>query len=165
MAKKLTDTQLIILSTASQRDDGAVLPLPEGSKLSGGALTKCLNGLLAKGFIEEVDRTPDWQNRDTAEPKILKITDAGLAALGIHEPPQPKTVKSPNPAAPKPGNKTDAIIKLMRRKQGATVEAMQGVTGWLPHSVRAALTGLRKKGIGVARDKNTKGETIYRIAA
>ena len=34
---KLSDTQAVILSAASQRDDGAVLPLPETLKLKGGA--------------------------------------------------------------------------------------------------------------------------------
>mgnify|MGYP000073640016 CR=1 FL=1 len=50
-------------------------------------------------------------------------------------------------------------------QQGATVPALQDATGWQPHSVRAALTGLRKKGIDIARDKNGKGETIYRAGA
>lgn len=165
MAKKFTDTQLIILSNASQRDDGAVFPLPEATKLSGGALQKSLNGLLTKGFIEEIDGNPDWQGRDIDEPKILRINEDGLAALGIAERPAPKLEKNAAAAVTKRGGKTDAIIKLMRRKQGATVEAMQGSTGWQPHSVRAALTGLRKKGFDVSREKNSKGETIYRVGA
>ena len=45
---KLSDTQAVILSTASQRDDGAVLPLPDSVKLTGGALTKVLGSLKAK---------------------------------------------------------------------------------------------------------------------
>jgi hypothetical protein len=35
---KLSDTQAVILSAASQRDDGAVLPLPEAPKIKGGAV-------------------------------------------------------------------------------------------------------------------------------
>ena len=59
--------------------------------------------------------------------------------------------------------KTDAVIRLLRRSSGATNAQIQKVTGWKPHSVRAALTGLRKKGHDVQRDKNAKGVSVYRI--
>jgi hypothetical protein len=49
---KLSDTQAFILSTASQRDDGAVLPLPETLRIKGGALDKVLGSLKAKGLID-----------------------------------------------------------------------------------------------------------------
>ena len=42
--------------------------------------------------------------------------------------------------------KTDAVLKLLERQQGATVAQLQKATGWQPHSVRAALTGLRQEG-------------------
>ena len=64
------------------------------------------------------------------------------------------------PAKP---TKTDAVIRLLRRSSGATNAQIQKVTGWQPHSVRAALTRLRKKGHDVQRDKNAKGITVYRI--
>ena len=60
--------------------------------------------------------------------------------------------------------KTHAVIQLLRRPSGATIAQIQRATGWQPHSVRAALTGLRKKGHDVKRDKNAKGVTVYRIA-
>ena len=59
--------------------------------------------------------------------------------------------------------KTDAVIRLLHRSSGATIAQIQKATGWQPHSVRAALTGLRKKGHDVQRDKNPKGVTVYRI--
>jgi len=64
------------------------------------------------------------------------------------------------PAKP---TKIDAVIRLLRRSGGATIAQLQKVTGWQPHSVRAALTGLRKKGHDVQRNKNAKGVTVYRI--
>ncbi len=165
MAKKFTDTQLIILSTASQREDRAVLPLPDDIRLAGGARTKSLQALIKRGVIEEVDGTPDWQGRETGEPKILRITAAGLAELGIGALAEASPQQETRPKAPARGGKTDAILKLMRRKQGATIPALQDATGWQPHSVRAALTGLRKKGVDITRDKNGKDETIYRAGA
>ena len=165
MAKKLTDTQLVILSNAAQRDDGLILPLPDGLTLAGGAWTKCLQTLIDRGYIEEIDGAPDWQDREEGDPKTLRITAAGLEALGIGTPATAPERAAPEAKAPAKGGKTEAILKLMRRKQGATVPALQDATGWQPHSVRAALTGLRKKGIDIVRDKNGKGETIYRAGA
>jgi hypothetical protein len=79
---KLSDTQAVILSTASQRDDGAVLPLPDTLKLTGGALAKVLGSLEAKGLIEQ-QGTPRGD-----DPPPLRITRAGLEAIGVveHEP-------------------------------------------------------------------------------
>ena len=165
MAKKLTDTQLVILSHASQRDDGAVLPLVDSVTINGAALTKCLQSLLGRGLVEEIDGAPDWRGRDIDDPKILRLTTLGLAAIGVADGEDcapPKTSKSTT--KPK-GTKTAAVVKLLRRKQGASVPALQNATGWLPHSVRAALSGLRKKGIAVERDRNAKGETVYRAGS
>ena len=65
----------------------------------------------------------------------------------------------------KTATKPETILKLVRRKSGATLKAMQDATGWQPHSVRAALTGLRKKGHDIKRGKDGKGDTIYRAKA
>ena len=65
------------------------------------------------------------------------------------------------PAKP---TKIETILKLLRRSNGASIAQLQKATGWQPHSVRAALTGLRKKGHNIERDKDTKGVTRYRIA-
>ena len=59
--------------------------------------------------------------------------------------------------------KIAAVIRLLRRSSGATIAQLQKATGWKPHSVRAALTGLRKKGHDVQRDKNARGVSVYRI--
>ena len=45
---KLSDTQLVILSAAAQRADGAVLPLPEALKIKGGAVDKVLGSLKSR---------------------------------------------------------------------------------------------------------------------
>ena len=60
--------------------------------------------------------------------------------------------------------KIETIFKLLRRPNGASIAQLQKATDWQPHSVRAALTGLRKKGHNIERDKDTKGVTLYRIA-
>jgi hypothetical protein len=74
---KLSDTQAVILSAASQRDDGAVLPLPNSLKIKGGAVDKVLGSLKAKGLINHhgAPRGDD--------PPPLRITRAGLQAIGV----------------------------------------------------------------------------------
>jgi hypothetical protein len=59
--------------------------------------------------------------------------------------------------------KRDTVVKLLRRPKGASVADLQKATGWQPHSIRAALTGLRKRGHEIAREKDDSGVTRYRI--
>ena len=65
-------------------------------------------------------------------------------------------------AEPKRKTKSDKVIALLKRDQGATLDEMVKATGWLPHTTRAALTGLKKKGHTIARDKRDD-VTCYRI--
>tara|TARA_R110001592_G_scaffold222022_1_gene477039 strand:- start:3008 stop:3262 length:255 start_codon:yes stop_codon:yes gene_type:complete len=67
------------------------------------------------------------------------------------------------PTKPQP-TKPETVLKLVSRPAGATLGALKKATGWQPHSVRAALTGLRKAGYAVERGKDAKGVTVYRVA-
>ena len=57
------------------------------------------------------------------------------------------------------------VITLLRRDTGASLSELIAATGWLPHTTRAALTGLRHKGFVLDRDKRADGTTIYRISS
>ena len=57
------------------------------------------------------------------------------------------------------------FLDMMQKPDGVTVAQMGTKTGWQPHSVRAALTGLRKRGIAIARERSDAGVTVYRIGA
>lgn len=61
--------------------------------------------------------------------------------------------------------KTAILRKLLSRKSGADLTALQSATGWQPHSVRAALSGLRKAGYTIDRtDPAKRGNgPIYRL--
>ena len=75
--------------------------------------------------------------------------------------------KGEAPAAPaetKPKSKANLVLDLLARTRGATLEQMVAATGWLPHTTRAALTGLKKKGHAVTSIK-ADGVRTYRIAA
>mgnify|MGYP002725973026 CR=1 FL=1 len=61
--------------------------------------------------------------------------------------------------------KTATILKLLRRPKGASIAELRKAVGWKDHSIRAALTGLRKKGHGVARDKGNGKISRYHVSA
>ena len=69
-------------------------------------------------------------------------------------------------ASKKPGTQTkiSTVIALLERDEGATLGQMIEVTGWLPHTTRAALTGLKKKGYMLARSERD-GASVYRITS
>jgi len=53
-------------------------------------------------------------------------------------------MRSPTTSARR--SKKAAIISLLQRPDGAALGDLTAATGWQVHSVRAALTGLRKEG-------------------
>ena len=99
---KLTDTQLVILSTASQRDDGAALPLPKSIKLQGSAVSRVLKSLMNKGLLAEQsagNNAAAWRESKDGQRLTLVITDAGRAAIGAEQdaqidPPPTRTTAS-----------------------------------------------------------------------
>lgn len=55
---------------------------------------------------------------------------------------------------------------MLSKKEGASLDDMIAATGWLPHTTRAALTGLRKRGLTIERALIAEGVgSIYRIAS
>ncbi len=62
------------------------------------------------------------------------------------------------------GTKQATLVDMTRTAAGATIAQMGAKTGWQPHSVLAALTGLRKRGVAITREKNDAGVTVYRLA-
>ena len=65
--------------------------------------------------------------------------------------------------APRAESKTAQVIALLQRPDGATLDELIAATGWLPHTTRAALTGLRKKGHAVERKAVEGGASRYMI--
>ena len=61
----------------------------------------------------------------------------------------------------KPPSKQQQLAALVVRDEGATLDQMIAATGWLPHTTRAALTGLKKKGFAISSDK-VDGIRTYR---
>ena len=82
---KLTDTQLMLLSAASQREDHGI---ELGPNLKGGAAQKLVRKLLTESLIEEVRTVgslPVWRRDDDNQSIALRITKRGLAAIQVDE--------------------------------------------------------------------------------
>ncbi len=173
---KLTDSQLVILSAAARRQDGAVLPLPGSLKVNKAAATTVLKSLLKKGLVAERPAAAyeaHWRETRDGRRMALAITDAGLQAIGVDRTtskqspstkpqqkkrrrradPKPSGSKPKgrtSPPAVRPGTKQALLIDLLKRKKGATIEEIVEATGWQPHSVRGAISGALKKKLGLA---------------
>ena len=52
-----------------------------------------------------------------------------------------------------PPTKQALLLERISREGGVTLDELTLVTGWLPHTVRAAITGLRKRGHDVTRQR------------
>ena len=60
--------------------------------------------------------------------------------------------------------KTAIVTRLLLRPRGASLGDITSVTGWQAHSIRAFLTGLRRKGVSLEREQRKDGATSYRIS-
>ena len=65
------------------------------------------------------------------------------------------------------GSKTETILGLLKRPDGATLKAIMNATGWQAHSVRGFVSGAlgRKMGLVVVSIKTGNGERNYSIKA
>ena len=65
----------------------------------------------------------------------------------------------------KRASKQDAVIAMLRRPEGATVDEVASATGWQRHTVRGVFSGTLKKKLGLtlASAKEDRGR-VYRIA-
>ena len=168
---KLTDTQSLILTRASQRDDRIALPLP--GRLRGAAAKKVVAPLIKRGFLTEVDADPRkrgalWRQRQDGTFATLAITDAGLEAIGIDiDPPRPEPVADPALKTPaqRRNTKQAMLIEMLRAKDGATLDEIAAATGWLKHTARGVISGQLKKrlGLSVVTEADPRRGRVYRI--
>jgi hypothetical protein len=102
---QLSDTQLVILTAACQRNDWHILPLP--ANLKGGAASKVVASLLGKNLIEEIDAMrgdPIWRETSDGHGTTLVLTKHAFAALGI----APEETPEPDAPGSATGADTDA---------------------------------------------------------
>jgi Protein of unknown function (DUF3489) len=182
MTNTLSDAQLIMLSAAARRHDRCLTAL---GTLKGAALGKVAAKLISLGLVREAKSKADmpvWRRDGDGNGIALKLTAAGLKAIAVEDEREPEGADapaiesgrvavhsaigsaSPRRKDPRAGSKLALALDLLQRSEGATIEQLIGATGWLPHTTRAALTGLRKRGYSVIRQSRTVDGSIYRIA-
>jgi hypothetical protein len=164
----LTDIQYILLATACRRAEGHLLPWPRSLAEHGDAIPKAVASLLRRQLIEEVEVGDPAQARRATRKKQfgLAVTAEGRARVAAEEQEGREVIADDMEAAAAsaPTHKPALVVALLQRKDGATIAEVIAATGWLPHSARAAISGLRKRGHSVTTEK-VDGVTRYRIAA
>jgi Protein of unknown function (DUF3489) len=195
-APKLTDTQQLILFAASQREDRClVIPKSLKGGTAHKVATKLLTIGYVREIKAKLE-APIWRRDEGADqPFSLKLTAAGLKAMAVgavlearhtaivesfpHEAKDtPKETKqatvalkailalSPTSQSVRQGTKIAQVLDLLQRDQGARLDELTLMTGWLPHTARAALTGLRHRGFAVRLERGNDGAaSVYRATA
>ena len=177
---KLTDTQRIILSKAARLEDGAA-DVPE--RMNKATAARVGTSLVVRGLMREIRAKPGlpvWRMDDDRRRISLIITRAGRGAIGVADDanetqPSVKTRSAkpslvaataenlPTAGLPRSGSKQALIVAMLTKDKGATLAALAKATGWLPHTTRAAMTGLRKRGFAIVRTRHEKLGSLYRI--
>jgi hypothetical protein len=136
---------------------------------TGGGITLRLTapGLAAIGRAPTTTRREARVRRPIApSPNARDGVDAGLptgpepassVAGGSDAPSGTET-----PARRHPGGKLGRVLAALRADAGATLSELVTLTGWQPHTTRAALTRLRQRGYALERAEGN-GRVAYRI--
>lgn len=221
---RLTDTQLMLLSSAAARSDLVVPPAMYRLKAEGPAVEQAMRSLLRRGMIAassaNANKSLAAETASAGRVPVFTITPSGLAAVGVDEntetphatgaarsghdaltdeaPPrkakrlrQRKATGAPNreqeameaatsvsEERPTAGaaereagelmrrtTKKDRLITLLSAEHGVDVATLSAKLGWREHTVRAALTGLRKAGLRIeAVTSASGGRRLHRIA-
>ena len=145
----LTKAQTNILQLAI---DNEGIFNPSTSNLRGGALNKVITALQNKKLIKSQTK------------KGYPLSDLGFERMDAKK--SNTTTEKTLPAEARKGTKTEKLIKLLNRKNGATNAQIQSALNWLPHSVRGIISGTLKKkmGLTISTEKNKSGDLVYRIA-
>ena len=180
----LEDLQLILLTAALTADCGLLLPAPAHIAKYDVHVREAVGLLIERGLADEFEVSEpamSWRIDDKTMYGAI-INEAGRDTVEINDPApdhpemkparrgrkpaKPVAAKAPPPAPPAPvkpaGGKQAQVLKLLNRKSGASLADIMDATGWLAHSARAFLSGLRKKGHDIERATTAKG-SVYRI--
>ena len=158
--KPLSDAQKLILSNAATHPNHLVFPLPAGFRARGAVRQKVLQALLKAGLVAERLTTDDTQlwRRDARRRRLtLAMTAAGSIASGGLAASETDTatvapvvdaagVGVPACSTATPGGKLGSVLSALATEDGVTLAALVTLTGWLPHTTRAALCRLRQRG-------------------
>jgi len=103
---------------------------------------------IGEGLASDEAREGGGQRQQvaTTDSGIVREATADVAAADA----------APSLSSPRGGTKLAQVVELLQRDHGATLDELVAATGWLPHTTRAALAGLRKRGYAVTIDRSDK---------
>jgi hypothetical protein len=129
------------------------------------ALKVTAKGLKAVGeFVEKPSGATSEKPVTEAPSRRREPSPADIVARSNDDPRDGATTASAR--APRGGSKLDRVIRMLSAAAGATMADLMSATGWLEHSTRAALTGLRRRGYELRLTRGERGgASVYRIAA
>lgn len=181
---KLTDTQRQVLEHAADQPDGCLTWFPDNVK--GGARQKVIDGLFSKALITS-NGGRDWfvapEGYDalgrvrpmpaTIHPDPDPEVDDAVSAAEANRAQEKQEVarrllKVGGDGKPRTreNSKQAAVIQMLQRPEGATIQQICEATGWQAHTVRGTFAGAFKKklGINLISEKAEGGERVYRVA-
>jgi len=143
-----------------EADAGA--PIWRRDNEMGRAYALKLTAVGAKAIGLDDGGTPENTHNETGAIENHNQTTVS-SEVKIGEAPQLREPALAGPSAPRGGSKLAQVIELLQRDHGATINELIAATGWLAHTTRAALTGLRKRGYPVAINRADDRGSFYRI--
>ena len=171
-APRLAETELAVLSAADRRRSRAVLPFPKGVDTAASKTRNMIQRLVAANMIAERPSKTSagaWRHDEAGQNFILQITDVGKEAVSASVNTNGSFVTSSvskasaaavADAVPAPRGKIALVLETVCREQGASLDELIALTGWLPHTIRACLTRLRQGGVTI-RMANTDNGRRY----
>ena len=151
----LTTTQRNMLSVAAQREDRCI---ELSQDFRGTAARAFAIKVIDAGLAREIrtkDGMPVWRHdKDTGRNYSLKLT-ASVIKIASNEAvaiePSESIRSNPSSSQPRQNSKLSQVMLMLSQECGITIDEIAKAMGWLPHTTRATLTGLRKRGVRIIR--------------
>lgn len=96
-------------------------------------------------------------------PQQAAVQDTVMPTMPPATPPAQPAPPAPSSPPAHPGGKLGQVLSAVSDDTGATLAELVSLTGWQPHTARAALTGLRRRGFAVQLSEQL-GRKAYRLA-
>ena len=114
--------------------------------------------LSGKRLLALWNALPGVEKRKKVGDREALIDQLWLAIEALPDPDQPSDTKR--------SSKQEAVIAMLQRPEGATVDEIASAMGWQRHTVRGLFSGTLKKKLGLtlASAQEERGR-VYRIAA
>jgi hypothetical protein len=181
-----TKMQMDVLMAASAHPDGTIILPP---RLKGAAARTFTTALIDQGYARDAANTgivsqeaSDGHGRWTS-PLVITMIARRMIECEAVNPESATAASDPAPAAaipvtakadaslcPRPSSertcrptKQSLILDLLARPNGASLDELVGATGWLAHTMRAALVRLRQKGLRIERAQSEDKISRYRL--